>query len=178
MKPLSALYARAIQLAGHPRAKWYLAALAFAEGWISPVPPDVILAPMSLAKPRAAWGYAWLVTFAVTCGGVLGYLIGGLALHAVKPWLMTLGYWAFYLRGEEWFRQWGVWAIVVAAFSPVPYKLFAIAAGAAAMPLLPFMLASALGRGCRFFLVAALTRWGGKAIDGVLRQHIDRSPWR
>ena len=177
MKLFSALYDRAMQWAGHRRAPWYLAALGFAEASFFPIPPDVMLAPMALARPGAAWRYALLTTAASTCGGIFGYLIGEFALRVVKPWLTLVGYWPYYLRAEDWFRQWGVWAILLAAFSPIPYKVFTIAAGAASMPFVPFVLASAIGRGSRFFLVAGLMRWGGEPMERILRDYIDRLGW-
>jgi len=177
MKIFSSLYERVMRWAQHRHAPWYLAGLGFAEASFFPVPPDVMLAPMALAKPKAAWGYATLAMIASVCGGMFGYLIGVFAFEMVKPWLHAGGYWPAYLRAEEWFLQWGVWAIVVAAFSPIPYKVFTIAAGAVAMPFFPFMVASAIGRGSRFFLVAGLMRWGGEGMQRILRDYIDRLGW-
>lgn len=177
MKLFSSLYERVMRWAQHRHAPWYLAGLGFAEASFFPVPPDVMLAPMALAKPKAAWGYATLAMVASVCGGMLGYLIGIFAFEMVKPWLHAAGYWPAYLRAEEWFLQWGVWAILVAAFSPIPYKVFTIAAGTVGMPFIPFMLASAIGRGSRFFLVAGLMRWGGEGMQRILRDYIDRLGW-
>ena len=177
MKIFSALYVRVMRWAAHRHAPWFLAALSFAEASFFPIPPDAMLAPMALAKPKAAWGYASLALVASVCGGMLGYTIGVFAFEAVAPWLHSAGYWPGYLRAEQWFREWGVWAIVVAAFSPIPYKLFTIAAGTVAMPFLPFVLASAVGRGSRFFLVAGLMRWGGEGMQRILHAYIDRLGW-
>ena len=99
-------------------------------------------------------------------------------LDWVAPLIEEGGRWAHaYSRASDWFREWGFWAVLVAGFSPIPYKVFTITAGVIAMPLLPFTLASLLGRGARFFLVAALMAWGGERMEGVLRQYIDRVGW-
>ena len=171
------LYDRVMVWARHPRAPWYLAGLSFAEASFFPVPPDVMLAPMSLARPERAMRFALLATLASAAGGLFGYLIGHLALDAVEPLIRDAGYWSGYLRAREWFREWGFWAVLVAGFSPVPYKVFTIAAGSLAMPLLPFALASVVGRGARVFLVASLLAWGGPRMEQLLRTYIERLGW-
>ena len=177
MKIFSSLYVRVMRWASHRYAPWFLAALSFAEASFFPVPPDTMLAPMSIAKPKAAWGYATLAMLASVCGGLLGYTIGKFAFEIVTPWLHSMGYWPAYLRTEQWFKAWGVWAILLAGFSPIPYKLFTITAGAVAMPIFPFVLAAAVGRGARFYLVAGLMRWGGEDMQRILHKYIDRLGW-
>jgi membrane protein YqaA with SNARE-associated domain len=177
MRIFSALYARAMIWANHRHAPWYLGGLSFAESSFFPIPPDVMLAPMSLARTDRAWWYATLTTVASVLGGLFGYLIGVLAIDAVLPLLVEAGYGARYEQVIDWFATWGVWVVFIAGFSPIPYKLFTIAAGASAMPLLPFALASLVGRGARFFLVAGLMRWGGAPMEQALRTYIDRLGW-
>ena len=177
MRIFSGLYDRALSWAGHPHAQRYLVALSFAESSFFPVPPDVLLAPMTLARPADGWWLAMLTTVSSVLGGLLGYAIGWLALDAVEPLLMTLGYWDGYLRATAWFVQWGFVAVFIAGFSPVPYKVFTIAAGALQMLLPAFVVASLVGRGARFFLVAGLLRWGGQAMERKLRQHVDLIGW-
>ena len=177
MRLFSRLYDRVMRWSRHRRAPVYLAGLSFAESSFFPIPPDVMLVPMALARPARAWHLAALTTVASVVGGLLGYLIGLFAFDAVEPLLRSAGYYPKYLQVKEWFDQWGVWAIFVAGFSPIPYKVLTITAGVIAMPLLPFTLASLLGRGARFFLVAALMAWGGERMEGVLRQYIDRVGW-
>ena len=177
MRLFAPLYDRALQWARHPRAPRYLGALSFAESSFFPVPPDVMLAPMALAQPQRAWSLAWLTTWTSVLGGLAGYLIGWLAFAAIEPWLRGSSYWPAYQQAVAWFEAWGAWAVFVAGFSPIPYKVFTLAAGALAMPLLPFGLASLVGRGARFFLVAALMRWGGARMEPLLRRHIDRLGW-
>lgn len=177
MQLFSALYTRVMRWAVHPRAPWYLAALSFSESSFFPVPPDVMLAPMALAQPARAWHFALLTLVASVLGGLLGYLIGHTAFTLVEPLIHDVGYWEHYLRVHEWFQRWGFWAIFIAAFTPIPYKLFTIAAGAIAMALLPFVIASFIGRGARFFLVAALMVWGGERMQHLLLKYVDRIGW-
>lgn len=177
MSLFSQLYARVLHWSEHRHAPYYLFGLSFAESSFFPLPPDVMLAPMALSAPHKAWRYALLTTVASVLGGVLGYLIGYFAFELVEPLLHRFGYWAHYLEVRHWFEVWGFWAVFLAGFSPVPYKLFTVTAGVVSMALAPFVIASAIGRGARFFLVAALMRWGGQRMDGLLRRYIDLIGW-
>lgn len=163
--------------ARHPRAPWYLAGLSFAESSFFPIPPDVMLAPMSLANPRRAWQFALLTTLASVAGGLFGYLIGHFAFDLMEPTLRASHYWSSFQQAVSWFQRWGFWAIFVAGFSPIPYKVFTIAAGALSMAWLPFTLASFIGRGMRFFLIAGLMAYGGERMESMLHRHIDRLGW-
>ena len=177
MKWFSRLYGKAMQWARHPRAPWYLGGLSFAESSFFPIPPDVMLAPMSLAQPKRAWRFALLTTLTSVAGGILGYAIGLLAFDAIEPMLRDGGYYDKYLQAEAWFDRWGVWTIFLAGFSPIPYKIFTITAGVIAMAFLPFVLASLVGRGARFFLVALLMAWGGEAMEQSLHRWVDYIGW-
>ncbi len=177
MTLFSSLHDRVMVWARHRHAPWYLGALSFAESSFFPIPPDVMLAPMALAQPRRAWSLALLTTLTSVLGGLFGYLIGLFLFDLVAPWLHQVGYWDSYWQARAWFDDWGFWAIFIAGFSPIPYKVFTITAGVIAMALPPFILASIIGRGARFFLVAAFMRWGGPRMETVLRTHIDRLGW-
>ncbi|MES9934975.1 MAG: YqaA family protein [Sedimenticola sp.] len=177
MRLFSPLYNRVIEWSRHRHAPRYLAGLSFAESSFFPIPPDVMLAPMTLANPARAWYLAALTTVASVVGGVLGYLIGLLSFEVIEPLLQDAGYYPKYLQAREWFDQWGFWAIFLAGFSPIPYKVFTITAGVISMAMLPFVVASVIGRGARFFLVAGLMAWGGEKMEGALRKHIDRIGW-
>jgi membrane protein YqaA with SNARE-associated domain len=177
MKLFSPLYSRAMIWSRHPRAPWYLGGLSFAESSFFPVPPDVMLAPMCLATPRRAFYFALLTTLTSVAGGLLGYAIGYFAFDVLQPWLQESKYWPAYQTAVEWFGRWGFWAVFIAGFSPIPYKVFTIAAGALSMALLPFMLASIVGRGLRFFLVAGLMAWGGARMEAMLHRYVDRLGW-
>ncbi|MCF6258221.1 MAG: DedA family protein [Gammaproteobacteria bacterium] len=177
MKLFSSLYAHAMRWAVHRHAQWYLAGLSFAESSFFPIPPDVMLAPMALADNKKAWRYATMTTVASVAGGMLGYLIGYLAFDAIEPWVMDAGYGDKYQLAVDWFEQWGIWAILIAGFSPIPYKIFTIAAGAISMAFLPFVLASLAGRGARFFLVTALIVWGGERMEHTIKKYVDWLGW-
>lgn len=171
------LYDQAIRWSKHRHATKYLAILSFAESSFFPVPPDVMLAPMVLANQGKAWHFALLTTIASVLGGILGYIIGFFAFDIIQPWLESSHYWPKYQLAEQWFESWGFWAIFIAGFSPIPYKVFTIAAGALSMLFFPFVLASFAGRGARFFLVAGLLAWGGERFESKLRQYMDSIGW-
>lgn len=177
MRLFSPLYARAMQWARHRHAPVYLGTMSFAESSFFPVPPDVMLAPMCLAQPGHAWRFALLTTLTSVAGGLAGYAIGYFAFEAIAPWLQTTKYWASYQTAVQWFNDYGFWAVFIAGFSPIPYKVFTIAAGALSMTLTPFILASLIGRGARFFLVAGLMKWGGARMEAALHRYVDRLGW-
>jgi membrane protein YqaA with SNARE-associated domain len=173
----SALYDRVIGWSRHPRAQYVLARLSFSESSFFPIPPDVMLAPMVIARPEKGWWFALLTTIASVLGGLFGYLIGYFAIEVIAPWITQFGYDHHYDRAVDWFGEWGIWVVLLAGFSPIPYKVFTIAAGAVGMAVLPFLLASTVGRGARFFLVAALMRWGGPRYEHLLKRYIDYIGW-
>jgi membrane protein YqaA with SNARE-associated domain len=177
MRLFSVLYAHTMKWSRHPHASRYLAGLSFAESSFFPIPPDVMLAPMSMAEPSRAWYFAGLTTLASVVGGVFGYFIGVFAFDFIAPWLRDWGYWEGYLKAKDWFDHWGIWAVFLAGFSPIPYKIFTISAGVVAMALVPFLIASTIGRGARFFLVAALMAWGGARMERALHRYVDRLGW-
>ncbi len=173
----STLYTKVMKWSAHEHAPRYLGGLSFAESSFFPIPPDVMLAPMSLARPKHAWRFALITTLASVLGGMLGFLIGYFAFDLIEPALQNSHYWDGYLKAKAWFAQWGFWAIFLAGFSPIPYKVFTITAGVINMAFLPFVLASLIGRGARFFLVAGLMVWGGERMERTLRTYIDRIGW-
>jgi membrane protein YqaA with SNARE-associated domain len=178
MKFFSAIYDWTLKWAEHKFAPSILALLTFAESVFFPIPPDVLLAPMVLAKPEKAWRLASLTTIASIVGGSVGYLLG---YWMFEPWIQPLitdfGYQARFDTAMGWFSEWGVWVVFIAGFSPIPYKLFTVSAGFLHMAFLPFLMASAIGRGMRFFLVAGLIQWGGSAMEKNLRKWIDVLGW-
>lgn len=164
--------------AQHRHAPYYLSGMSFAESVFFPIPPDVMLAPMSLAKPKSAWFYAMLTTVASVLGGICGFLLGWFAFDSfIQPLVEQWGYQAKLETAMGWFEQYGIWVVFLAGFSPIPYKIFTISAGVLHMAFIPFLLASAIGRGMRFYLVAALMYWGGEKMETQLRKHIDTIGW-
>jgi len=178
MKLFSTIYQWTMRWAEHKFAPHALALLTFAESVFFPVPPDVLLAPMVLAKPERAWHYATLTTCASVIGGVVGYWLGySLFEPLIQPIITDLGYQAKFDQIVTWFEQWGIWVVFLAGFSPIPYKLFTLSAGFLHMAFLPFLFVSAVGRGLRFFLVAGIMHWGGASMEAKLRKWIDIIGW-
>ena len=178
MKIFSALYEWTLKWAEHKFAPRILALLSFAESVFFPIPPDVLLAPMVLAKPERAWRLASLTTAASVIGGIVGYGLGYLMFEPwIQPLITEFGYQARFDKAMLWFSDWGVWVVFIAGFSPIPYKLFTLSAGFLQMAFLPFLLASAIGRGMRFFIVAGVIRWGGAPMEQKIRQWVDVLGW-
>lgn len=172
------LYDNLLRWSAHKYASYYLAAVSFAESSFFPIPPDVMLAPMSLAKPVHAFRFAGIATISSVIGGVAGYLLGKFAFDpVVLPYLTNFGYLGAYNQVLEWFSQWGFWLILLAGFSPIPYKLFTVGAGVMHFNFFLFFLASIIGRAARFYLVAGLIYWGGEKMAKKLRKIVDKLGW-
>lgn len=169
---LRRLYDWAMGLAESRHAPAGLFAVSFAESSFFPIPPDVMLAPMVLARPQKAYVYAGLCTLASVLGGILGYAIG--------YFLTPLGHWLLALMGHAegdaqfraWFDQWGLWVILIKGLTPIPYKLVTIAAGLAHFDLFTFIWASVVTRGGRFFLTATLLKYFGPAIRAEVERRL------
>lgn len=177
MKIFTPLYEKTLLWSQHKHAPRYLSGMSFAESSFFPIPPDVMLMPMSLANPQKAFYFAWLTTLFSVLGGVLGYMIGYFAMDLLMPSIESMGYQAKIQQAYDWFDEYGVWIVFIAGFSPIPYKLFTISAGAAAMAFLPFIIASFIGRGARFYLVAALMKYGGARFESQIRKWVDWLGW-
>ncbi|HCX86786.1 MAG TPA: hypothetical protein DG761_02035 [Gammaproteobacteria bacterium] len=178
MRIFSHLYQLVLKWAAHPRAPRYLAALSFAESSFFPIPPDVMLAPMVLAQRHRAWSLATLTTVWSVLGGVAGYLIGMFLFNVVaQPLIHFYEAEAAFEAARAQFQAHGVWIVFLAGFTPIPYKLFTISAGLASMSLLPFVAASLVGRGARFFLVAGLIYAGGERFEKQLHRYADTIGW-
>jgi membrane protein YqaA with SNARE-associated domain len=162
---LRRLYDWCIAAAGKPYASWTLGAVSFVESSFFPIPPDVMLIPMSLARPDRAYFYATLCTVTSVAGGVLGYVIGAYLYDSVGLWLMQLyGYGDKIEAFREAYAEWGALIILLKGMTPIPYKIVTIASGFAAYPLVPFILLSFVARGMRFYLLAfLLNRYGPQA---------------
>ena len=172
------LYRSVIRMAKSKRAPQFLSLLSFFESFILPFPPpDVMLAPMSLATPAKAIHYASLTLIASVAGGVVGYMIGAFLFEQAQPLIFEWGYRDAFETVARWFDQWGFWAVLIAGFSPVPYKIFTISAGALGLSFIPFVMASLIGRGARFFLVAWCLARFGAAIEHQLIRYIERVGW-
>jgi len=177
MRLFGPLYDRVLAWSRHRHAERYLGAMSFAESSFFPIPVDVMLAPMTLAD-RSKWiRYATIATVFSVLGGLGGYVIGWSMFEAIEPWLRESHYWDAYLTARSWFDDYGVLVVFVAGFSPIPYKVFTIAAGVAALNLPGFFIGSLIGRAARFFLVAGLVRAGGQRFEDTLAKHVERIGW-
>ena len=166
------LYDYLIELAQSPRAPYALAALAFAESSVFPVPPDVILAPLSLAEPKKAWRFAAIATAASVLGGMLGYAIGALLYDTVGQWLIHLyGYADKAAALKETYARWGALVILVKGLTPIPFKLVTIVSGLLGYNFPLFVLLSVITRGGRFFLLAAALNHFGDPLRIALERH-------
>ncbi|MEI4261186.1 YqaA family protein [Roseovarius sp. D0-M9] len=151
------LYDRTIAMAQHPNALWVLALVAFIESSVFPIPPDVMMIPMILARPSRAWLIAGVAMVASVLGGVLGYAIGAFAFEQIgQPILQSLGKADAMGEFSTRFNDMGFWAVLMAGITPFPYKVITIMSGWTGMPLVTFITTSVLARGLRFFIVAAL----------------------
>jgi len=170
---LRRIYDWCIDAAHKPYALWIMAAVAFAESSFFPVPSDVMLIPMSLARPARAWLYATICTAASVLGGVLGYAIGALLYDSLGQWLIQL-----YGLGDkvEAFRtgyaEYGAWIILLKGLTPTPYKLVTITSGFANFNIWLFVVLSVIARGGRFFVVAILLNRYGDWIRVRIEKHL------
>jgi membrane protein YqaA with SNARE-associated domain len=184
MKLFGPLYERTLRWALHPRAPALLVLLSFAEAIIFPVAPEVMLAPMCLAKPRRGFWFALLSLLGSLAGALVGYLLGHYAFEALRPTLASMGWLEHIdaqvdtLRGIAAQSPWKTfWLLVLAGFAPIPLKFFTWASGIVGVPLLPFMASMFVGRGKRVFLVAAAIRIGGPRAEAALRRYIEPIGW-
>lgn len=169
---LRRLYDWTIRLAESPHALWALAVVAFAESSVFPIPPDVIMIPMIIARPNRAFLIAGVALAASVAGGVAGYLIGwGLFESVGRPVL------EFYHMADKFevfktaYNDWGAWAVLIAGVTPFPYKVITILSGATGLNFTVFMVASVVARGLRFFIVAALLwKFGAPIRDFIERR--------
>jgi membrane protein YqaA with SNARE-associated domain len=167
------LYARTLALTASPRATWWLAAVAFLEASCFPIPPDVLLIPMAIARPREAWRFAAICTVASVIGGALGYFIGYAVFDQLaQPLIRFYGYGDRFAAFQALYAQYGLWVILIKGLTPIPYKIVTIASGAAHFNFWMFMAASIATRGLRFFLVAALLRAFGTPVRDFIERRL------
>ncbi len=169
---LRRLYDWTMGLAAHKRADWALAAVAFIESSVFPIPPDVLLIPMVLADRTRAWRIALICTVASVAGGLLGYVIGHFLYEEIgKPVLEFYGYGPKFAEFRASYHEWGAWAVFIAGVTPFPYKVITILSGVTGLDVLVFTIASVLSRGLRFVIVAALLwRFGPPIRDFIERR--------
>jgi membrane protein YqaA with SNARE-associated domain len=171
---LRRLYNWCIAAADKPYATWLMGAVSFMESSFFPVPPDVMLIPMSLARPDKAFYYATVCTVTSVAGGVLGYLIGALLYDSVGLWLMQLYGLDKKVEGfRESYAYWGTWVILIKGVTPIPYKFVTILSGFAGYNPLMFVLLSVVARGMRFYALAFLFKRYGAQARAILEERLE-----
>ena len=171
---LRKLYDKVLALAASSRAPWWLAAISFAESSFFPIPPDVMLVPMALARPERAWRFALICTVASVAGGALGYAIGYLVFDQLMQTAIARVLFGSDPLGkfQGWYDKWGLAVILIKGATPIPYKLVTIASGAAKFNFAVFMAASVVTRGARFFLVATLLHFYGEQVRNFIEKRL------
>lgn len=170
MEIIHELYNWVVNWSGHPMAVWILTGIAFLESSCFPIPPDVLQMAMSVLHPKLAIYYATMATIGSISGGVLGYFIG---LKGGRPLLIKWISQHKMEMVENAFARWGGWAVAISAFTPIPYKVFTIAAGTFKVKLKTFVIASILGRGGRFFIVGILFYFFGEEISNFIHKYFN-----
>ncbi len=170
---LRRLYNACIEAAGKPHATWALGTVSFTESSFFPVPPDVMLAPMALARPDRAYYYATICTLTSVAGGIFGYIIGAFLYDSVGLWLISLyGYGDKVEAFRRAYAEWGTWVILINGFTPIPYKIATITSGFAGYNFFLFVLFSLLTRGARFFLTAFLLNRYGEQVRNEIEKRL------
>ncbi|MHC1479325.1 YqaA family protein [Frateuria aurantia] len=184
MRLFEKMYARVMRWSQQPQAPYALAGLSFVEAFAFPVMPEIMLAPMALAKPERAFGYANLSLLCSILGSLVGYALGHYLFDALRPlladlgWLPTIEHWVGLLRSKASSHPWSVFGmLVLAGFVPVPMKFFTWASGIVGLPLLPFVASMAVGRGKRVWLLAWLIRSFGIRAEQMLRRYSEWVGW-
>ncbi len=171
------MYDKTMQWSRHRFATFWLCLVSFIEAIFFPIPPDVMLIPMSMSKPQSALKFAFYTALASAVGGMIGYGLGYYAFDYVQEYIVKLGYQSQWDKAISWFEQWGILVVFVAGFSPIPYKIFTIASGVMQMAFLPFVLTAFISRFARFLVVAKLAAWGGEKFAAKLRRSIELIGW-
>ncbi len=137
-----------------------------------------MFAPMALANPQKAFRLAFIATLFSVLGGIAAYFIGFYAYESlVTPLVEQFGWQNKMVKAQGWFETYGIWIVLIAGFSPIPYKILTLTAGAMQMAFLPFVLASIVGRAAQFYLIAGFAKWGGKEMEQNLRKYMEYIGW-
>jgi len=163
-----------ISWSDHPRARLALFFIAVIEASVFPIPPDVLLLALALGRPDLGLRFAAIATAGSTVGALLGYGIGMFLFAGLAgPLLSLYGLEGTFNSAQSLFREYGLWVVLVAGFSPIPFKVVTITAGFLAMPVVGFTAACVVSRGLRFFLEGAVMRWGGDRLRNLVEKHLD-----
>ncbi len=174
MNILRQLYEWTLKKSEHPKASWFLSIISFAESSFFPIPPDIILIPMVIAKTAKAWIYAFICTVSSVLGGALGYLIGFFFYNSVG--ILIVNYYGLdnqFTNFENSYNEYGFLIVLGAGFTPFPFKLITISSGLFGLNFITFILVSFIARGLRFFLLAGLLKLFGQSIKKFIDQYFN-----
>ena len=174
MNILRNLYNWTLDKASHKKASWFLVLVSFTESSFFPIPPDIILIPMILAKSLKAWFYAFICTISSVLGGILGYAIGyffysNIGLIIIEFYGLNDSFNVF----ENYYSQYGIWIVLGASFTPFPFKFITIASGVFNLNIFLFVIVAIIGRGLRFYIVALLLFIFGKIIKKLIEKYFN-----
>lgn len=171
---LRRLYHWTLSWAEHPSAKYALFFIALIESSVFPIPPDILLVALALGQPKLGMRLAAITTAGSTVGAALGYAIGLFLLASIgQPIIDFYGLSSQYIKAEGWFAEYGVAIVLIAGFSPIPFKVITIAAGAFGLDFIPFILASLVSRGARFFIEGGMMQWGGPRLRDFVEKYFE-----
>ncbi len=176
LKPawLRRCYHWTLSWADHPQAQIALFFIAVIEASIFPIPPDILLVALALGRPELGMRLALLSTTGSAMGACIGYAIGMLLFVSVaRPLLEMYGAMGQFNHVQALFGEYGLWVVLIAGFSPVPFKVVTIAAGAFGLPFPGFIAATFISRGARFFIEGGLLQWGGERLRALVEKHFE-----
>ena len=171
------LYNRCMSWADHPHRERYLVGVSIFESFVFPVPTALLMAPMVIATPNKVFRLVTITTLMSVLGAFVGYFLGYGAITVIEPWIQQMGWWDQLLAARTEFEKYGVWAVLIGAFTPAPFKLFTISAGMLHMSLIGFFLASLIGRAAHFYLIGYAMAWAGPKMEPVVRRYIEWLGW-
>ena len=174
MKVFRNLYSWTLKQASRKYASWFLAFISFIESSFFPIPPDIILIPMIIAKRTKAFILAFICTIFSVLGGLFGYLIGFALFNTIGIILVNFYGMNEYIENlKDYYNNYGVWFVLIAGFTPLPFKIITIASGLFQLNLIIFILCSLIARGCRFYLIAILLYLFGEAIKKFIDKYFN-----
>jgi len=172
-----AFYDRCMSWAEHKHRERYLVGVSIFESFIFPVPTVLLMIPMVMATPNKWVRLATITTIMSALGALVGYFLGNMAISIIEPWVIKMGWWDQLLMAQSEFDTYGVWAVMLGAVTPAPFKLFTITAGILSMNLFSFFIAALVGRAIHFYMFAGLMAWAGPKMEATVRRYIEWAGW-
>ena len=171
---INKLYLWTLNKAKHPKAPWFLGFISFIESSVFPIPPDVLLVPMMIVKKNKIWLLATICTLSSVLGAIIGYLIGAFLFESFGTYIIN-----FYNFSDKfdqykfYYDEYSFWLVLIAGFSPFPYKIITIASGFFSLNIFIFIILSIIARGLRYFLIGFLIWYFGKTIEKFIEKNLN-----